>query len=91
MRGTSLFHRSVTALAATVFIVAACNQGGGGGGGAATQGAGSPGAATGQIGGQVSVVGSWTGSEEESFRAMIAPFEQRTGVKVNYTGSRDLN
>jgi len=45
----------------------------------------------GNIGGQVTVVGSWTGSEQDSFMAMVAPFEQMTGVKVQYTGSRDLN
>jgi alpha-glucoside transport system substrate-binding protein len=44
----------------------------------------------GQIGGTVSVVGSWTGSEQESFEAMVAPFEESTGVDVQYTGSRDL-
>jgi alpha-glucoside transport system substrate-binding protein len=42
------------------------------------------------IGGEVSVVGSWTGSEEDSFRAMIAPWEECSGATVNYTGSRDL-
>ena len=42
------------------------------------------------IGGEVSVVGSWTGSEEDSFRAMVAPWEECSGATVNYTGSRDL-
>jgi alpha-glucoside transport system substrate-binding protein len=42
------------------------------------------------IGGEVSVVGSWTGSEEDSFKAMIAPWEECSGATVNYTGSRDL-
>jgi alpha-glucoside transport system substrate-binding protein len=42
------------------------------------------------IGGEVSVVGSWTGAEQDSFTAMVAPWEDCSGVKVNYTGSRDL-
>jgi alpha-glucoside transport system substrate-binding protein len=44
-----------------------------------------------RIGGSVQVVGSWSGPEEEAFRAMVRPFEERTGVTVNYTGTRDLN
>lgn len=43
-----------------------------------------------KIGGEVSVVGSWTGSEQESFMAMVKPWTDMTGVKVNYVGSRDL-
>jgi alpha-glucoside transport system substrate-binding protein len=42
------------------------------------------------IGGTVSVVGSWTGEEQDSFLAMVAPFEDMTGITVEYTGSRDL-
>ncbi len=48
--------------------------------------------AEGKIGGTVRVLGSWTsGPEQEAFMAMVAPFEERTGVKVEYTGTRDLN
>jgi len=43
------------------------------------------------IGGTVTVVGSWSGAEEASFLAMVQPFEQQTGVSVQYTGTRDLN
>jgi len=42
------------------------------------------------IGGEVSVVGSWSGAEQDSFLAMIAPWEECSGATVNYTGSRDL-
>jgi alpha-glucoside transport system substrate-binding protein len=45
----------------------------------------------GHIGGTVSVVGSWSGSEEEAFLAMVRPFEQSSGVTVEYKGTRDLN
>lgn len=37
------------------------------------------------------MVGSWSGSEEEAFMAMVAPFEEQTGITVNYSGTRDLN
>lgn len=50
----------------------------------------SAGASFGHIGGTVTVVGSWTGSEQDSFMAMVKPFEDMTGVQVQYTGSRDL-
>ncbi|HEX7003282.1 MAG TPA: ABC transporter substrate-binding protein [Trueperaceae bacterium] len=44
-----------------------------------------------QIGGTVSVLGVWGGSEQESFLEMVAPFEEATGIDVEYTGTRDLN
>jgi alpha-glucoside transport system substrate-binding protein len=43
----------------------------------------------GQIGGSVSVLAVWGGSEQDQFLSMVKPFEDGTGVKVNYTGSRD--
>ena len=43
------------------------------------------------IGGTVRVVGSWSGAEQDAFLAMVRPFEQATGVSVDYTGTRDLN
>jgi len=43
------------------------------------------------IGGSVSVLAVWGGSEQESFLAMIEPFEEATGITVEYTGTRDLN
>lgn len=46
---------------------------------------------TGKIGGMVSVVASWSGAEQEAFMAMVRPFEQETGVTVQYKGTRDLN
>jgi alpha-glucoside transport system substrate-binding protein len=55
-------------------FVIAACQGGGGGGSEKT----------------VTVVGSWGGSEQDSFLAMVKPWEDRTGNKVAYTGSRGL-
>jgi alpha-glucoside transport system substrate-binding protein len=44
-----------------------------------------------QIGGTVSVLAVWGGSELDSFLAMVEPFEERTGITVEYEGTRDLN
>ena len=37
---------------------------------------------TGQIGGTVKVIGSWSGTEQEAFMAMVRPYEQQYGVKL---------
>jgi len=42
-------------------------------------------------GGAVTVLGVWGGQELETFNRMVKPFEARTGVRVEFTGSRDLN
>jgi alpha-glucoside transport system substrate-binding protein len=39
----------------------------------------------------VTVLGSWTGGEERGFLAMVRGFEQKYGVQVAYTGTRDAN
>jgi alpha-glucoside transport system substrate-binding protein len=44
-----------------------------------------------RIGGSVSVLATWGGDEQASFQAMVKPFEDRTGVRVEYEGTRDLN
>lgn len=44
-----------------------------------------------KLGGTVTVLGVWGGSELESFLAMVKPFEDATGVKVEFEGTRDLN
>lgn len=43
------------------------------------------------IGGTVAVLASWGGEEQNSFMAELQPFEQQTGIQVQYTGTRDLN
>jgi alpha-glucoside transport system substrate-binding protein len=59
---------------AVALALAACTGGGGDGGNDK----------------EVTVVGTWGGSEQESFLAMVAPWEERTGNTVKYTGSRGL-
>jgi len=38
----------------------------------------------------VSVLGSWEGPELDSFEAVVAPFTKETGIKVEYSATRDL-
>jgi len=45
----------------------------------------------GKIGGKVSVLGVWGGAELETFNKMVKPFEDRTGVKVEFEATRDLD
>ncbi len=40
-------------------------------------------------GGSVSVIGVWSGDELASFQKVLAPFEQQTGITVNFESSRD--
>ena len=42
------------------------------------------------IGGEVTVYATWTGAEQDSFDAMMAPWLECTGTTMNYTGQRDL-
>ncbi len=43
------------------------------------------------IGGTVDVLATWGGAEQDSFMAMVQPYEKCTGVNVQYEGTRDLN
>ncbi|MEO3778286.1 extracellular solute-binding protein [Micromonospora sp. B11E3] len=39
----------------------------------------------------VNVIGTWGGDEQAAFLKMVEPWEQQTGAKVKYTGTRDIN
>jgi alpha-glucoside transport system substrate-binding protein len=41
--------------------------------------------------GKVTVMAVWGGQELEVFQEMIKPFEEQTGFKVEYEGTRDLD
>jgi alpha-glucoside transport system substrate-binding protein len=95
-------RRLVAGLVASALVVAACASSGTSqppaasapGSAAASTGPGESAAASdggGQIGGVVTVIGTWGGAEQESFLAMVAPFEAATGVDVQFTGTRDIN
>ena len=49
-----------------------------------------PGADADRVGGAVTVLGVWGGSELESFRAMVRPFEERSHIRVQFEGTRDI-
>src|ERR1700737_3613858 len=42
-------------------------------------------------GGTVKLLATWGVSEQASFLAMVKPFEDSTGIKIQYEGTRDLN
>jgi alpha-glucoside transport system substrate-binding protein len=73
----------VAPFAALALVLAACGP-------SAT---GSPGASGVGGGGSISILAVWaTGDAEfESFQAMIAPFTERTGIQIDYEGTRDAN
>jgi len=50
-----------------------------------------PGAGTSGGGKTLHVIATWGGSEQKSFLAMVKPWEDRTGNKISYEGSRDVN
>jgi len=57
-------------------------------------GSGGPGASGGEgdlTGAEVTVIGTWTDAEQESFLAMVAPWETQTGATVKYQGTRAIN
>jgi alpha-glucoside transport system substrate-binding protein len=39
----------------------------------------------------VTIIGTWTDAEQESFLAMVAPWEAETGNTVKYQGTRSIN
>lgn len=43
----------------------------------------------GNIGGTVTVLAQWSGSEQQQFLQMVQPFIDATGVQIKYTGTRD--
>jgi alpha-glucoside transport system substrate-binding protein len=96
---TYRWRRTTGFLMAVALVAAACGGGTGATTAPTTDGATPPPATSGdpaptdggQIGGSVSVIGTWGGAEQDAFLAMVKPFEDSTGIKVEYTGTRDLN
>lgn len=68
--------RSAALLALSILVAAACAPGQ---------------SSSSKTGGVVHVLGTWGGSEQDSFLAMVKPFQDKTGIKVEYEGTRDLN
>ncbi|MBX6371425.1 MAG: extracellular solute-binding protein [Acidothermus sp.] len=97
-RGSRGLRRGwLVGVAATGVLIAACGSGGGGSSGGTPTGQASGGASGGSSGGEnlkgqtVTVIGTWGGDEEKAFLQMVKPWEDQTGAKVQYTGTRDIN
>jgi alpha-glucoside transport system substrate-binding protein len=80
MHSVSIGRQLIVALAAMV-AAAACAPG---------QSSGSSGGG-GKIGGTVKVLQVWGGAELDSFNAVLKPFEDQTGITVQYESTRDIN
>lgn len=80
-----------TAAAGALLLLAACGGGGDEGGSGGGQNETTTGGPEDISGETVSFIGSWSGDEQDSFRAMVAPWEEETGATVEYTGTRDLS
>jgi alpha-glucoside transport system substrate-binding protein len=77
--------RSFTPFMVLALILAAC-----GGGSSPTPGGGSGG--TENLKDQsVTVIGTWTDTEQIAFLSMVQPWEKATGAHVKYTGTRSIN
>jgi alpha-glucoside transport system substrate-binding protein len=50
-----------------------------------------PGTGSTSGGKHLTVLGTWGSDEQKSFLAMVKPWEDKTGNKIDYTGSRDIN
>jgi len=46
---------------------------------------------SGKIGGTVHILGTWTGTEKDSFDAVMKPFTDQTGVKISFEATRALD
>jgi alpha-glucoside transport system substrate-binding protein len=73
--------RYLAPIAAVAILLAACSSGS----------SNSPAGSGGKLGGEVSILAVYADAEEESFMAMIQPWVDETGVKVNYTATRDID
>jgi len=75
----SRWVRAVVPLSVIVLAGAACSKG-------------STSSSTDSLSGKtVTVIGTWGGDEQAAFLKMVAPWESKTGAKVKYTGTRDIN
>lgn len=83
MRARSM-TRAVALGVTSTLLVAGClsDSGGDGGGGAAGGGGGGD--------GTVEIFGAFSGAEEEAFNEALAPFEEDSGIDVQYVASTDF-
>ena len=101
----TLGARTAVAITAIALLVGACSSGNaspaasapGASTPAQSAAPGASGSAAPSAGGEdlngqsVTVIGTWGGTEQDAFFSMVKPWEDQTGAKVKYTGTRDLN
>lgn len=78
-------HRWLPLLAAMTLLATACLEEGGGDEAAGGDGEGGGG------GGSVTVLANFTADEQDLFLESLAPFEEESGITVEYEGSADFN
>ncbi len=78
--------RMFAGLLVTAMVLAACQSAS-----ESPTGSQEPGASSAPTGQEVTVIGTWTDAEQESFLAMVAPWEEETGNTVKYQGTRAIN
>jgi alpha-glucoside transport system substrate-binding protein len=98
MRPSSRRYGPLALLAGVVLVAAACTNSATSappastGTGAESMAPGSSTSGGQDISGQtVTVIGTWSGNEQDAFLQMVKPWEDQTGAKVSYTGTRDIN
>jgi alpha-glucoside transport system substrate-binding protein len=98
----SMRTRAATAVAVMGLVVAACSGNASTApsapasaatstGPAPSTSAAAPSSGASLTGQSVTVIGTWGGTEQDAFMAMVKPWETQTGATVKYTGTRDLN
>ena len=98
----SMRTRAATAVAVMGLVVAACSGNASTApsapasaatstGPAPSTSAAAPSSGASLAGQSVTVIGTWGGTEQDAFMAMVKPWETQTGATVKYTGTRDLN
>ena len=85
--------RFITPLVTLVLVLAACSSNNSGSSASASaMASGSGGGGGSDISGQtVTVIGTWSGTEQTNFLAMVKPWEDQTGATVKYPGTRAIN
>jgi ABC-type glycerol-3-phosphate transport system substrate-binding protein len=85
-RRRGLRTRVVAGLGALALVAAACSSSSSPSTSTSVSGASGASGQARHIGGSVSLWAEWTSTEQNSFEAVLQPFESQTGITVNYAG-----
>jgi alpha-glucoside transport system substrate-binding protein len=83
--------RFITPLVTLVLVLAACSSNNSGSSASAVASSSGGGGGSDISGQTVTVIGTWTDTEQTNFLAMVKPWEDQTGAKVKYQGTRSIN